>query len=414
METEIITIGDELLIGQIADTNSQWVATIASENGFHINRITSISDNLDTILRTLREAANRSALVFITGGLGPTNDDVTHRAISEFFQTDWKLNQQVYEDIRQFLSKRGIEMSELNAEQAKVPVKADIYYNTIGTAPGMKLKGNNTIYIFMPGVQFEMTEMLRNSIIPELKKQYIKEEFLYKIVITQGIPEAYLASKLKDWERSLPENIDVAYLPSPGIVKLRISGKGDDFQNIENKIDNSIENLKKIIPEYYVATSKLPLEEILGETLKNHHSTISTAESCTGGTVAKRLTSISGSSNYFEGSVVAYSNKIKQQILGVSSDIINAYGAVSKEVVEEMAKGVQKLFGTDYAISISGIAGPAGGTKDKPVGTTWIALSDGEEVIAEKYLFGNKRDVNIEKASNTAMGMIQKMILKKS
>ncbi|MGM0496490.1 MAG: CinA family nicotinamide mononucleotide deamidase-related protein [Bacteroidota bacterium] len=411
MNTEIITIGDELLIGQIADTNSQWIAAIASENGFHINRIVSIPDKFENIIGTLEEAGNRSELVLVTGGLGPTNDDVTRRAISAYFQTDWKLDYQVYEDIRKFLNNRGIEMSELNAEQAKVPEKAEIYYNIIGTAPGMKLTKDNTIYVFMPGVQFEMKEMLANSIIPELKEQFIKEEYLYKIVITQGIPEAYLANELKDWEASLPEDINVAYLPSPGIVKIRLSSKGNSIQHIENKIDKYIDKLKEIIPKYYVATSKLPLEAILGETLKNHHSAISTAESCTGGNVAKKLTSIAGSSDYFEGSVVAYSDKIKQDILGVSPETIRKNGAVSKEVVEEMAKGVKKLFETDYAISISGIAGPTGGTEEKPIGTTWIAVSDGKRIISEKYLFGNKRDVNIEKASNTAIGMMRKMIL---
>jgi len=413
MNTEIITIGDELLIGQIADTNSKWIAAIASENGFQINRITSIPDRLETIINTLDEAASRSELVFITGGLGPTNDDITRKAISDFFQTKWKLNQQVYEDIRQFLQNRGVEMSELNKEQAKVPEKAKIYYNTIGTAPGMKLTKANTIYVFMPGVQFEMKEMMEHSIVPELKKQFIKEEYIYKIVLTQGIPEAYLADKLKDWENALPNDIKIAYLPSPGIVKLRISSKGESTQIVEKEIDKYIEKLKEIIPEYYVATSKLPLEAIIGETLKSNHSTISTAESCTGGKVAYKITSVAGSSDYFKGSVVAYSNEVKENMLGVSRETIYEYGAVSKEVVEEMVKGVKELFGTDYAISISGIAGPTGGTKEKPVGTTWIAVCDNEKVISEKYLFGNKRDVNIEKASNTAIGMLRKMILNK-
>jgi len=413
MNTEIITIGDELLIGQITDTNSKWIAAIASENGFQINRITSIPDKLETIINTLNDAASRSELVFITGGLGPTNDDVTRRAISEFFQTDYKLNQHVYEDIRQFLQKRGIEMGELNQEQAKVPEKASVYYNTIGTAPGMKLIKNNTIYVFMPGVQFEMKEMMKHSIIPELKKQFIKKEYNYKIVITQGIPEAYLADKLKDWENRLPDDIKVAYLPSAGIVKLRISNASESIQNTEKKINKEIEKLKEIIPEYYVATSKLPLEAIIGETLKNDHSTISTAESCTGGKIASKITSIAGSSDYFKGSVIAYSNEVKENMLGVSPETILEFGAVSKEVVEEMVKGARKLFDSDYAISISGIAGPTGGTKEKPVGTTWIAVCDDESVISEKYLFGNKRDVNIEKASNTAIGMMRKLILNK-
>jgi nicotinamide-nucleotide amidase len=410
MNTEIITIGDELLIGQIADTNSQWIASIATENGFAVNRITSIPDTLKSITEELKNASQRSELVLITGGLGPTNDDITRKAITEFFETDWQLNQKVYDGIHQFLKNRGVQMSELNAEQAKVPKNADVYFNTIGTAPGMKLTKNNTVFIFMPGVQFEMIEMMKNSIIPELKEKYITQAYLNKIIITQGIPEAYLADKLKNWEKALPEYIKVAYLPTPGIVKIRISSKGENIHNLDKEINNSIEDIKKIIPEYYVATTKDPLEQVLGETLKQKNAFIATAESCTGGYIAKKLTSIPGSSEYFKGSVVAYSNDIKQNILGVSDETLRTHGAVSKEVVEEMVKGIMKLFHTEYAIAVSGIAGPEGGTENKPVGTTWIAVANGNEIIAERYMFGKKRDVNIEKATNTAMGMMRKMI----
>jgi nicotinamide-nucleotide amidase len=412
MNTEIITIGDELLIGQIADTNSQWIANIATENGFTITRITSIPDTLNAITEELKAAKDRSSLVFITGGLGPTKDDVTRKGITTFFNTKWKINQTVYEGIRKFLENRGVEMSNLNAKQAKVPDKAEIYYNQIGTAPGMKLIKGNTVFIFMPGVQFEMQEMMKNSIIPELKEKFVNDSYLNKIIITQGIPEAYLADKLKDWQNSLPENLSIAYLPIPGVVKLRISSKGKNVQGIEKEIDKSINELKEIIPEYYVATTKDPLEKVLGDTLKQHNATIATAESCTGGNIAKKLTSISGSSSYFKGSVIAYSNDIKQKILGVKEETLLKYGAVSEEVVKEMVKGIQELFNSNYAISISGIAGPEGGTKNKPVGTTWIALTDGDKIITEKFIFGKKRDVNIEKATNTAIGMMRKMIRK--
>jgi nicotinamide-nucleotide amidase len=412
MNTEIITIGDELLIGQIADTNSQCIASIATENGFSVNRITSVPDTLEAITKELKNSTQRSELVFVTGGLGPTKDDVTRQAITDFFETDWQIYQKVYDGIRQFLKNRGVQMSELNAEQAKVPLNAEVYFNNIGTAPGMKLTKDDTVFIFMPGVQFEMIEMMNNSIVPDLKEKYITETYLNKIIITQGIPEAYLADKLKGWQDNLPEHIKVAYLPTPGIVKIRISSKGENIHHIDKELNKSIENLKNIIPEYYVATSKEPLEKILGETLKQKKAFISTAESCTGGNIAKKLTSIPGSSEYFKGSIVAYSDEIKQKILGVSENTLYKHGAVSKEVVKEMVKGAQKIFNTDYAISISGIAGPKGGTENKPVGTTWIAITNGKEVIAERYIFGKKRDVNIEKATNTAMGMMRKMILK--
>jgi nicotinamide-nucleotide amidase len=412
MHTEIITIGDELLIGQIADTNSQWIASIATESGFSVNRITSVADVLETITDELELAAQRSELVFITGGLGPTKDDVTRQAISSYFETEWHIDQDVYQGIHNFLKNRGVNMNYLNAEQAKVPQNAKIYYNTIGTAPGMQLIKDNTVFVFMPGVQFEMIEMMKNSIIPELKEKYITEQYLNKIVITQGIPEAYLADRLKEWQKGLPDNLKVAYLPTPGIVKIRISSRGENIHHIEKEIDKSIHGIKKIIPQYYVATTKHPMEKVLGDTLNQNKASISTAESCTGGNIAKKITSIPGSSNYFKGSVVAYSNEIKKNLLGVKETTLSKYGAVSREVVTEMVKGVQKLFRTDCAISISGIAGPEGGTEQKPVGTTWIACTNGQEVIAERYLFGTKRDVNIEKATNTAMGMMLKLIRK--
>jgi len=413
MTTEIITIGDELLIGQIADTNSQWIAKLASTSGFDITRITSIPDELDTIVSTLEESAARCGLVFVTGGLGPTKDDVTRKAISAYFDTGWTLNQKVYDGIFQFLKKRGIEMSELNQQQAQVPDKAEIFYNTIGTAPGMKLTKDQTVFVFMPGVQFEMKEMMQRAIIPQLKKLFIQEEYLHKIIITQGIPEAYLADKLSDWEMNLPDHIKVAYLPSPGFVKLRISTKGNNVEHIEKEIDKHIFELTQLIPEYFLATTNEKLEYLLGNTLLRHEATLSTAESCTGGMVAEKVTSIPGSSAYFKGSIVAYSNEVKQKVLNVNPETLADFGAVSKEVVVEMVQGVRRLFATKYAIAISGIAGPTGGTDEKPVGTTWIAVTDGDRIIANRYHFGTKRDVNIQKAANTAMGLLFKLIEKK-
>lgn len=414
MKTEIITIGDELLIGQIADTNSQWIANIANDNGFDVQRITSVADQLDDILQMLEEAGDRVSLVFITGGLGPTRDDVTRKAITRFFNVEWIHSQIVYEGIRDFLKARGIdEMKHPNAEQAKVPEKATIYPNRIGTAPGMHLEKMGVHYIFMPGVQFEMKEMMQSTIIPKLKERWMPDYYSKRIIYTQGIPEAYLARELKEWEESLPGDIKVAYLPSPGMVKIRISTKGNKIEIVDNKLDNEVEKIRHLVPDYFLTASDQNMEEFVGEILRSEGFSVATAESCTGGAIAAKLTSVPGSSHYFKGSVVAYSNTVKNQLLHVPANIISDHGAVSEEVVCAMIKGALKLFQTDYALAVSGIAGPDGGTAEKPVGTTWIAVGNKDQIITQKFLFGTKREVNIQKAAHTAMGMLYKMIQRK-
>ncbi len=413
MKAEIITIGDEILIGHILNRNAQWIANFLTENGFEVIRIVTLPDHKEVIVDYFKEVNERADFAFITGGLGPTSDDVTRLAISDYFNLQWKLNEEVFKRLEEFLREREYSMSHLNEEQARVPEGAQVFMNYIGTAPGILLQKGDTRFIFMPGVHFEMTKMMEESIIPELKKQFVKNSIINQVIITQGIPEAYLAEKLKDWEKSLPNNLRIAYLPSPGIVKLRISGKKQQDEDLQQVIDMKTEELKTIIPEYYVAKGRTNLETLVGNLLAENQETLCTAESCTGGGIAARITSVPGSSEYFKGSIVAYSNEIKERYLNVPKELIMEHGAVSRQVTESMAKNIRALYKTDYGIAVSGIAGPTGGTKEKPLGTTWISVSSKNKIISSRYRFGNKRDVNTEKTINTALNMLRKLAIEK-
>ena len=411
MKTEIITIGDEILIGQIADTNAQFMSSELSVNGFDVRRITSVGDNEEDLAECLDEARQRADLVFITGGLGPTADDVTKRAITRYFNCQWEENQAMLERIRQFLAERGYKLTRRNREQAKTPKGSRIFINPIGTAPGIWITHANTHFVFMPGVPYEMRQLMEESIVPHFRSTFIKKYHQYKNIITQGIPEAYLADKLKNWQESLPSTLTLAYLPSPGMIKLRMTGKGDDPERLQHTLEEKVEALKDIIPEYLVHVGDETLEEVIGQMLISRGHSVATAESCTGGNIAARIVSVAGSSRYFTGSVVAYNNDVKMQMLSVKEETLETFGAVSKEVVEEMAAGVMELYDTDYAVAVSGIAGPSGGTKEKPVGLTWIAAANRKKTTAHQYFFGSNRGVNIEKSTNTALNLLRKMIL---
>jgi nicotinamide-nucleotide amidase len=411
MKTEILTIGDELLIGQVADTNARFMAEELTLNGFEVSRITSIGDKEEHLLEFLVEAGGRADFIFVTGGLGPTEDDITRQVISRFFNCEWETDQKLLARISEYLASRGYSLTSLNRKQARVPRESKIFINSVGTAPGIWMKKNETHYIFMPGVPFEMQQLMKQAIVPKLKHQFIKDFYKYQTIITQGLPEAYLSEKLKNWEASLPGNLGLAYLPSPGMVRLRISGRSSDEESLKNQLEEQVTKLKKLIPDYMVHIGNDSFEAILGNLLRSSGKTISTAESCTGGDIAAKIVSIPGSSEYFKGSVVAYSNAIKTEMLGVMEQTLSGHGAVSQPVVKEMAEGVLKLYQTDYSVAVSGIAGPSGGTKEKPVGLTWIAVASHEKTIAKSYFFGNKRDVNIQKATNTALNMLRKMIL---
>jgi nicotinamide-nucleotide amidase len=413
MLAEIVSIGDELLIGQVINTNSAWMAEALNGIGIGVVQITSISDQAEAIVRTLDQAGKRADIILITGGLGPTRDDITKNVLADYFGGRLIRSQEALATIKEFLSSRGVELSELNLGQAMVPDNCTVIPNRWGTAPGMWFRKHGRDWISMPGVPYEMKGMMTGTILPELKKKYDLPIIIHKTVLTQGIPESHLARMLENYEDNLPADIRLAYLPSPGMVRLRLSITGKDREKTENLINSELAGLLNIVSDHVVGTADQKLEKVLGELLVERNSTLSLAESCTGGMIAHLITSVPGSSRYFIGSVVAYSNKIKEKVLGVSAGSLNRYGAVSEQVVFEMASGVLKHFGTDYSIATSGIAGPDGGTPEKPVGLVWIAVASREKIITERFNFGNLRETNIQRASLTALNMLRKLMLNK-
>ncbi|MBT3207456.1 MAG: competence/damage-inducible protein A [Bacteroidetes bacterium] len=413
MDVEIITIGDELLIGQVVDTNSAWMAEHLNMNGLNVYQITSISDNRNHIFDAIDTALERAEIILLTGGLGPTKDDITKNTLCEYFDTHLIMNDDVLAKIKKFLSSRKSALNELNRQQALVPENCKIIQNENGTAPALWFEKNNKVIVSMPGVPFEMKQIMSDKIIPALKNRFKTKNIIHKTVLVAGLFEAQLAEILHDWEEQLPANLKLAYLPSPGRIRLRFSIVGENREDLLKIIDNEIIKLKAIIPDSVFGFEEDTLEKVVGDLLKKKKLSLSTAESCTGGNIAHLLTSVAGSSEYFVGSVVAYSNNIKENILKVSRKKIEKYGAVSQEVVEEMAVGIRKLFDTDYAIATSGVAGPGGGTEEKPVGTVWIAISEGNRTISKKYLFGKNRERNISKTSSTALNLLRNMLLKR-
>jgi len=410
MIAEIITIGDELLIGQVIDTNCAWMAAKLNEQGIGVKQITSISDNREHILITLKEASQRANLILITGGLGPTKDDITKTTLCEYFNTSLVFSEIACEGVSRLFRNRGLPVTDLNRQQAMVPENCKVIPNSNGTAPGMWFEKDEVIYVSMPGVPFEMKAMMENEILPRLAG---KSSFsiIHRTILTEGIGESFLAAKIASWENNLPSEIKLAYLPQPGIVRLRLTARGSDKQKLEKELHDSVDALFKLAGEYIFGEGEETLQEVTGQLLKKYGKTLATAESCTGGYLAHLITSISGSSEYFKGSVIAYANEIKERILGVGHETLATHGAVSEETVRQMAEGIKGKFNVDYAIAISGIAGPTGGTSEKPVGTTWIAIASPSGSIAKKYMLGDHRERNIQRAAISALSLLRKKIL---
>ncbi|TRZ41806.1 competence/damage-inducible protein A [Robertkochia solimangrovi] len=415
MQAEIITIGDEILIGQIVDTNSAFIARSLNAIGIGVYQITSIQDEKDQLLKTFEEAEGRADVIIITGGLGPTKDDITKKTLCEYFDDDLIRDPDVLKNI-ELLFKKYIEtpISDLNRDQALVPSKAQVLMNRFGTAPGMWLEKNGKVFISLPGVPYEMKALIDHKVIPLLKEKFHKSHIVHRTLLTYGLGESALAERIEAWEDTLPAGIKLAYLPNLGKVRLRLTGKGDDKEAIENEINRRFEMLHPLIGEYIVGfEDEGELEEIIGDLLLKAGMTIATAESCTGGKLAGLITSVPGASSWFKGSVVSYATEVKENVLGIPHEMIEEHSVVSAAVAEAMAVNVRKLMNTDFALSTTGNAGPSKGESDEDVGTVFIALATKGEVIVEKFNFGNHRSKVVNRAIHKALEMLKKEILKK-
>lgn len=411
-KTEIITIGDELLIGQTIDTNSAWMGSELNLIGIRVNRITSISDKREEIISAVDEALSRADIVLITGGLGPTSDDITKETLCEYFGAKMILDEVVLREVTERLQKRNYKMNENNRRQAMVPDKCTVLINKAGTAPGMLFRQGNKIIVSLPGVPYEMKHLMKEQVIPLLSKEVTGYVIVHKNIMTYGTFEAILAERLGIFEKELPAEVRLAYLPAQGVIKLRLTAMGDSEKTINDIISHQVKKLYTILPDVIYGEDEVTLEETIGILLYDKGLTVSTAESCTGGKIASMITSVAGSSAWFKGSVVAYDNDLKKEILGVRQMTLEAHGAVSEETAMEMADGARRVMGTDFAVAVTGIAGPTGGSPEKPVGTVWIAVASEKGMAAEKQVFGDDRIVNISRSSNAALNLLRRQIIR--
>ncbi len=407
MTAEIISIGDELLIGQVINTNASWIAGELNKAGILVSQVTAIGDNSNDIQRALKDACLRNDIVLLTGGLGPTKDDTTKSVLADYFNSSMIFHEPTFQHIRKLFKSRNYEVTLVNRRQAEIPEQCTPLPNENGTAPGMWFEKNGKVIVSMPGVPFEMQPMITNQVIPRLQAKFELPYIYHKTIMTQGLGESKLAERIEEIEDSLPKHIKLAYLPQPGIVRLRLSASGKNKTALEDEINMYCRKLLAKIPELIFGYDDIKLEEVVGKLLTERKQSLSTAESCTGGYLAHLITSISGSSNYYYGSVISYSNDIKIKELNVSLADLEKYGAVSQRVVEQMAEGVRKKFKTDYSLATSGIAGPDGGTDEKPVGTIWISLASEKGVQSKLLHLGEHRGRNIRRTALEALNMLR-------
>jgi nicotinamide-nucleotide amidase len=403
MRVSLVTIGDEILIGQIVDTNSAWMAQRLNEIGLQVDKIYSIPDTEEAILRTLKRASTVTDIIMVTGGLGPTNDDITKGTLLKYFDDILVRNEEILRNIKHLFQSRGRRINSLNEKQSDIPSKCKVLTNPIGTASGMWFNENKKDFIFMPGVPNEMKGIMNSHVLPRLQTQFNPGYFIHRTILTQGIPESILSEKLADWENSLGPEVKLAYLPSDTRVRLRLSAKGEDHSSLELLIESAIQRLYLLIPDHIYGENQDSIENRLGVLLKEKKLTISTSESCTGGYLSHLITSVPGSSKYFKGGVLAYDEEIKKEVLGVSPQTLSTHGVVSAEVVKEMAQSVRKIMGTDLALSTTGILGPTGGSNDIPVGVVWAGIAGPMGVKAIRYQFGSDRNWNMRRVSSTLL-----------
>ena len=407
IKAELLTIGDEILYGQIVDTNSQWMSVELDKVGIKVIRKTTVGDQETEILTAFAEAEKRADIVLITGGLGPTSDDLTKPLLAKYFNCDLVMHQEALAEITAFFKSRGREMTELNRQQAALPSCCTKITNPIGTAPGMWFERNNKVFMSMPGVPHEMKKMMTERVIPKLKEKFKTPVIYHKVIRTIGIGESFLADKIAVWEKSLPPHIKLAYLPSLGEVKLRLTGFGSSTADLQKEIDGLSDALLPLAGEYVYGYGGEPIEVAIGKMLRERKVTLSIAESCTGGYLSHLITSVPGCSDYFLGTMIPYAYEVKMRQLGVKPEVLEKHGAVSEPTIVEMANIVRAKFNTDIGVATSGIAGPGGATPEKPVGLVWIAYSDKHQTVTKKLQLSQDRAINIRMASMAVLNLIR-------
>jgi nicotinamide-nucleotide amidase len=412
LTAEIVTIGDEILIGQVVDTNSAFLATELNKLGIYVAQITSVGDVREEIIRALEEAEKRAEIVFITGGLGPTGDDITKPALAEYFQTELVENAGIMDRIQTLLASRGIKMNERSRSMAMLPRDCEILNNSAGSAPGMWFIKDGRHYISMPGVPFEMKAIFLEEIKHRLEERFVLPNIHHITILTHGLAEGLMANLISDWEQNLPSTIKLAYLPSPGLLRLRMTGRASGpKEDLIVQMEELKGKLIAIMGEYVFGYGTETIEQVVGKALKEKGLTLSLAESCTGGTISSMITSVAGSSAYYKGGITSYSNEIKTSELNVSPYTLMVHGAVSQAVVEQMAEGIRVRYKTDYALAVSGIAGPDGGTPEKPVGTVWIAIASKKRIVSRLYNFADERGRNIQRSAMAGLFMLWKEVM---
>lgn len=407
IKAELVTIGDEILYGQIVDTNTQFMSVALDKIGVKVVRKSTVGDAENDILQVLKEAEKRADIILITGGLGPTNDDLTKPCLAKYFNSGLSLHPQALQDVTEFFERRGRELTALNRKQAELPDECEIIRNPIGTAPGMWFEKEGKVFVSMPGVPHEMKKMMKDEVIPRILKIFPSPVIYHKIVHTIGMGESFLSEKISDWEESLPENIKLAYLPSLAQVKLRLTATGEHLPALIKQVDAEIGQLKELIADYIFGYDNDTLSSVIGQILKEKNKTLAIAESCSGGFASHMITSVPGSSAYFKGGMVTYANEAKIKQLGLKAETIDNFGAVSEETVKEMAENVRVKMNTDYGLASSGIAGPDGGTPEKPVGLVWIAFADKNRTVAKKLMLSQDRSINIQYTAIALLNLLR-------
>ena len=410
MKAEIITIGDEILIGQIVDTNAAYIAQRLNAVGFVVNERSSVGDRAEQIVRSIEQSLERSDVVITTGGLGPTKDDITKTTLARMFGGGMRCDSRVEEHVRTMLAARNIEFNELNRSQALVPESCEVLFNAHGTAPGMWFEREGKVVISLPGVPFEMRHLMEDEVLPRLKSRFSLRQIVHRTMITAGIAESMLAARIAEWEDALPEYLHLAYLPSPNIVRLRLSAYEVDGESVEREIEEQFRMLEKLISENVVGYENATMQEQVHRLLVESGKTLAVAESCTGGSIAAKFTAMAGASAYLLCGVVAYANEAKSNILGVDASLIEKYGAVSEQVARAMAEGARHISGADFAVATTGIAGPTGGTAEKPVGTVWFAVASERGTEAMMRISGTDRGQIIDRATAYAIEFLRNHI----